>query len=286
LSHSGNNVTCTADIINRVNKADNENTVVVSGSSLALEQSDQSTFRSALKATRSYIGSTAGWNGWQNVLSCRHRNGASDGNAYGMYIRTHLTATSDNLYWDREHNGTWQGERTIIDSGNISSQSVNYATSSGSVSGYSMLSNWQGDVNSFQNTSGLLAGKLYGCSNAPLSYYSFLHAGDSGYYMQFNARSNVLYFRSSGEDGYTPSWTEVITSKNIGSQDVNSSTYASSYLANRQSIGSSSQNHAQALQSYFDSYKSSIPRNCLTANYSSSYENGSLYFGYFLNGYF
>ena len=76
-----------------------------------------------------------------------------------------------------------------------------------------------------------------------------------------------------------------------GSASVNyansagSATYASSYLANRQSIGSSSQNHAQALQSYFNNYKSSIPRNCLTANYSSSYGNGSLYFGYFLSGY-
>jgi len=75
----------------------------------------------------------------------------------------------------------------------------------------------------------------------------------------------------------------VITSKNIGSQNVNSSTYASSYLASRQTIGSST--HATSLQDYFNNYKSSIPRNCLTANYSSAYGNGSLYFGYFLSGY-
>lgn len=62
-------------------------------------------------------------------------------------------------------------------------------------------------------------------------------------------------------------------------------TYAVSYLANRQTIGASNQSHAQALQSYFDNYKSSIPRDCLTANYSNSYGNGSLYFGYFLGGY-
>lgn len=199
---------------------------------------------------------------------------------YSGTTYTPLSMTGNQIIFN--YNPTVSGYG-LIHSGNIGSQSVNYATSAGSVRYYTPISDWTGDINNWYNYTGVVAGKLYGASNAPLSYYAFLHAGGGQYYMQFNARSNVLYFRSSGEDGYTPNWTEVITSSNIGSQNVNSSTYASSYLANRQSIGSST--HATSLQNYFNNYKSSIPRNCLTANYSSAYGNGSLYFGYFLSGY-
>jgi len=62
-----------------------------------------------------------------------------------------------------------------------------------------------------------------------------------------------------------------------------SSTYASSYLANRGSVSGS--NHAEALKAYFNSYKSSEPRNCLVAHYSSASGNGSMCMGYFLSGY-
>lgn len=43
--------------------------------------------------------------------------------------------------------------------------------------------------------------------------------------------------------------------------------------------------HAVALQNEFNSYKASIPRNCLINYYSSAYGNGSQYMGYFLSGY-
>ncbi len=56
-------------------------------------------------------------------------------------------------------------------------------------------------------------------------------------------------------------------------------------LNSRATIGTSSQNHAQALQSYFNSYKASTPRNCGINFYSGAYGNGALAFGYFLNGY-
>ena len=48
-------------------------------------------------------------------------------------------------------------------------------------------------------------------------------------------------------------------------------------------IGGSS--HAEALRTEFNSYKSSIPRNCLSTYYSTAYNNGSFYMGYFLSGY-
>lgn len=71
-----------------------------------------------VKANRSYIGSICLTNGtWYNLISCRHRNGSSDGNAYGMYFYSTLTNKGD-LMWNKEYNGTWQGARTILDSSN------------------------------------------------------------------------------------------------------------------------------------------------------------------------
>ena len=51
-------------------------------------------------------------------------------------------------------------------------------------------------------------------------------------------------------------------------------------------VGASSDTtHATALQNYFNTYKSSTPRNKLISFYSSAMSNGSQYMGYFLNGY-
>lgn len=97
---------------------------VASGSTLAKAHSTEAEFKKAIKATRCYIGSTSGYEGWQDVISVRHRNGATDGTEYGMYIRTDLTK-SDSLIWDKEmSNNNWQGERTILDSINYSAYAV------------------------------------------------------------------------------------------------------------------------------------------------------------------
>lgn len=47
----------------------------------------------------------------------------------------------------------------------------------------------------------------------------------------------------------------------------------------------SGSSHANALQTYFNSNKSNIPRNKTISFYSSAYSNGSQYTGYFLSGY-
>ena len=51
------------------------------------------------------------------------------------------------------------------------------------------------------------------------------------------------------------------------------------------SIGSDSSSHATSLKTYFDSNKSTIPRNCFISFYDSTGSNGSITFGYFLNSY-
>lgn len=77
-----------------------------------------------VKANRSYIGSICLTNGtWYNLISCRHRNGSSDGNAYGMYFYSTLTSNGS-LVWNKECNGTWQGARTILDSANYTDYTV------------------------------------------------------------------------------------------------------------------------------------------------------------------
>ena len=61
---------------------------------------------------------------WWNILSIRHRNGSNDGSRYGLYLKSLLTGNGD-LIWNKQYgsNGTWVGERTILDSNNYS----NYA---------------------------------------------------------------------------------------------------------------------------------------------------------------
>ena len=49
--------------------------------------------------------------------------------------------------------------------------------------------------------------------------------------------------------------------------------------------GGSSDTHDSVLKAYFNSKKSSIPRNSLLGMYSGAYGNGSYYMGYFLSGY-
>lgn len=61
-------------------------------------------------------------NKWYNVISNRHRNGYGDGNNYGLVFLSNLTDANADLIWDRQHQSTWQGQRTILDSVN----SINY----------------------------------------------------------------------------------------------------------------------------------------------------------------
>ena len=100
----------------------------------------------------------------------------------------------------------------------------------------------------------------------------------------FHNSSNTLLGTLKCDAG-TLKWNAntIIDSGNIGSQSVNYSTSTGSLYTG--SIGSGSDTHASALQSYFNNYKSSIPRNSAIGLYSSSYGNGSQYMGYFLSGY-
>lgn len=65
---------------------------------------------------RTYLGSLENPEGaWYNAISVRHRNGASDGNKYGLLLYNNLTSNSPLKI--RQHlSGTWNTDRTIYDS--------------------------------------------------------------------------------------------------------------------------------------------------------------------------
>ncbi len=61
---------------------------------------------------------------WYALISVRHRNGLGDGNNYGLYLRSVLTA-SGNLMWGKQYgSSSWQAERVLLDSANYTSYTV------------------------------------------------------------------------------------------------------------------------------------------------------------------
>lgn len=75
------------------------------------------------KANQSYVGSIALSGTWYNLISVRHRNGASDGNLYGMSLYSSLTG-NDNLIWRQHINNAWGTAKVLLDSSNYSSYAL------------------------------------------------------------------------------------------------------------------------------------------------------------------
>ena len=73
-----------------------------------------------LKNYRSIIGSMKLNGTWNDVISIRHRNGCSDGNNHGMYIRSVLQ-NDGSLIWGKQTGvSSWTGEKIILDNYNCS----------------------------------------------------------------------------------------------------------------------------------------------------------------------
>ncbi len=65
-------------------------------------------------ANPSFMGMTYINEVWEHVISSRHRNGSGDGNLYGIYICA--PNNSNLLVWEKQSNGVWLGQKTILDS--------------------------------------------------------------------------------------------------------------------------------------------------------------------------
>ena len=90
---------------------------------------DYMTSSTGLKTMKSFIGSyyggtTSATNAWNSVISVRHRNGVNDGSSHGMYLRSLMNTGNTNLIWNNQNAGTWESERTILDSRNYSSYAL------------------------------------------------------------------------------------------------------------------------------------------------------------------
>lgn len=105
--------TMTGDIGIPANKATIDGSVPYAGS-IALNKNFTD-----FASYKTYLGSFTNTKGtWYNIISTRHRNGCNDGNSYGMMFYSTLTSNG-NLLWNKQTGtGTWQGERTILDSSN------------------------------------------------------------------------------------------------------------------------------------------------------------------------
>ena len=80
----------------------------------------------------SFIGGVSGGpriNDWEFLYRAEHRNGAGDGPNYIMEMVSDLTSNSS-IYWRKKTGSSFSSFREIIDSNNIGSQSVKYATTS------------------------------------------------------------------------------------------------------------------------------------------------------------
>lgn len=90
----------------------------------AIQGSSSQYLSDILPSTKSFIGSIYANGKWYNVISSRHRNGASDGTKYGMALYSTLSSVSD-LCWSQQTNtDTWGATKTILDSGNYSSYAL------------------------------------------------------------------------------------------------------------------------------------------------------------------
>jgi len=107
-----------ADKATKAEQDGNGNNIVASY--VAAGSDDSTTDIGAFMAARpSFIKSFTYNNVWTDAISMRHRNGSGDGPNYGTYIRSSTMTGISNLLWNHQYGGTWQGERTLIDSANL-----------------------------------------------------------------------------------------------------------------------------------------------------------------------
>ena len=104
-----------------VSTKENAQTTAASGVIDQLESLTGSTDLKSMSKLRSFVGSVFGPD-WYNVISIRHRNGAGDGQNYGLLMYSRFENTDSIKYKKQGVNG-WTEERTLLDSENYN----NYA---------------------------------------------------------------------------------------------------------------------------------------------------------------
>lgn len=106
-----------------VSRTDEKFTAAASGVIGHLKNLTGSTDLTSMNKLRSYIGSVFNETNWFDVLSIRHRNGAADGQNFGLLMYSNLTNTDSIKYKKQPNSYGWTEERTLLDSSNYN----NYA---------------------------------------------------------------------------------------------------------------------------------------------------------------
>lgn len=180
--------------------------------------------------SKSIIGSSYDSGQWYNVLSIRHRNGASDGDNYGMLIFSHLTYLPDTLWYRKQNNEGWTENRNILDSTNYGSYAL--PKSGGTMSGRIIRSgggSWIGgrdNVAVFGNSYGQSAGWSYnpvvGQKTSSGAWTIGNLSGNESLIFSYTTDSNYNNGSNNATVVYLPAQDgTIITSATIGSQSVN-----------------------------------------------------------------
>lgn len=123
-----------------VDKADTADTLSVPFVSGATEEGTTDTLMDYFRWKPSSIGTyySSASNTWYNVLSCRHRNGQSDGSSYGLLLYNALFG-GDLMWYQQTGENSYGADRTLWDSGN----SLQTAAGGGNDSAYIRIGNFQ-----------------------------------------------------------------------------------------------------------------------------------------------
>lgn len=129
ISKSGDTMTGDLTVKANVNiplLADNSDSAIVTVPTAGTVDigSTEQKITDVLTSYKSFMGSIHTKDAWNNIISTRHRNGASDGVSHGMYLRSLMNRSTPDLTWAVQAAGTWQSERAILDSGNYSNYTV------------------------------------------------------------------------------------------------------------------------------------------------------------------
>ena len=174
-----------------------------------------------------------------NWLTIMTMQGWHDGYAAWQIMGTATTTAYENWYLRSGVNGTWNPARTIIHSGNISSQSVSYATSAGDSTNLDGRSSSRylyyrgvsssGDFQSFQSSESIIrfdqVNDYNGLSNPPGGYtYGGVLSmrGDNFGFQLWGSHTGNFYFKTQWNNDQYSGWREVIHSANIGSYALTS----------------------------------------------------------------
>jgi hypothetical protein len=195
--------------------------------------------------------------GYSAVL--RNENGSGANLAYSPTLHmsasdtmwqlqgTYGTSGNGTLYFRQGYSGSWGNWLTMISSANIGSQSVSYATSSGSAStatsasyltggdssAYMILLNANtGDLNTY-NTAGLYSSEYTGTTNRPVAnsghWIQISDAGGTDVKTQwyYTADGGSIYMRLMWGNAAWKPWRTLLTDNNVGTMAyASTSSYA------------------------------------------------------------